>query len=119
VTPGSDLVEQAIALELGQVQQELSQLLRLDAQPSQIQINQVTIRSEQPLTIQQLQAYRITGTYDYTFKSLTRQVTQRQIPFEVYLQRQQEGKTWRMARLTAGETGEAVWVTQQLPYGAE
>jgi hypothetical protein len=119
VAPGSALVEQAIALELGQVQQELSQQLRLDAQPGQIQINQVTIRSEQPLTIQQLQAYRVNGTYDYTFKTPTRQVKQRQIPFEVYLQRQQEGKTWRMARLTPDENGEAVWVTQQLPYEAK
>jgi hypothetical protein len=110
------LVEQAIALELGQVQQDLSQQLRLDVQPGQIQIHQVRISVEQPIRIQQLPAYRITGTYDYRFKSATRQTTQRQIPFQVYLQRQQEGKTWRMARLITGDEGEAVWVTQQLPY---
>jgi hypothetical protein len=64
--------------------------------------------------IQDLQSFRVQGTYDYTVKLPTQQVTQRQNPFEVYLQRQQEGKTWRVARLQTNEVGEQVWVTQRV-----
>jgi hypothetical protein len=110
----NDLVEQAIALQLNQTQQQLNQQLRLDLQP-EIGIRRIKIAEKNPLQIQQLQAYQVKGTCDYTIKLPKRDITQRQTPFEVYLQRQKEGKTWRLAFIKTTENGEPIWATQRIP----
>lgn len=112
--PDKQLVKQAIAIELSQTQQELGQQLRLDAQPTEIDISRVAVKKQTPLVIDELQAYRVRGTYDFTIKLPKRQIRRQKNPFEVYLQRQKEGKTWRLARLEADENGEPVWVTRRL-----
>ena len=109
----NDLVEQAIALQLSQTQQQLNQQLKLDLQP-EIDIRHIKIAEKNPLQIQELQAYQVKGTCDYTIKLPKRDITQRQAPFEVYLQRQQEGKTWRLAFIKTNENGEPIWATQRI-----
>lgn len=111
--PNHQLVERAIGQQLRQTQAELNQQLRLKVQPTDLQIRRVAIAEQTPLMIEDLQAFRVRGTYNVTIKLATRQVKQ-QNPFEVYLQRQQEGKTWRLARLEVNENGEPLWVTQHL-----
>ncbi|PPS43595.1 hypothetical protein B1A85_11775 [Chroococcidiopsis sp. TS-821] len=91
--PSDKLVQQAIALQLEQTQQQLSKQLGVDFQG--LKVEHVTIAQREPLEIQSLPAYRVRGTYDLTLK-LPRTLTQRQNSFDVYLQRQQEGKTWRL-----------------------
>ncbi len=91
--PSDKLVQQAIALQLEQTQQQLSKQLGVDFQG--LKVEHVTIEQREPLEIQSLPAYRVRGTYDLTLK-LPRTLTQRQNSFDVYLQRQQEGKTWRL-----------------------
>ncbi|MDZ8109179.1 MAG: hypothetical protein RM338_26630 [Nostoc sp. DedQUE12a] len=92
--PTSELVQKAIALELGQTQQKLSQQLDLDFQG--FEIKRLSISQEQPLTIENLPAFRVQGTYDLIVKLPKRRLTQPQKPFNLYLQIQQEGKTWRL-----------------------
>ncbi|AFY41027.1 hypothetical protein [Nostoc sp. PCC 7107] len=92
--PTSELVRKAIALGLEQTKQELSQKLDLDFQGLEIQ--QLKIAEEKPLTIQNLPAFRVKGKYDLIIKLPQRQLKQLQQPFELYLQIQQEGKTWRL-----------------------
>ncbi len=92
--PNSQLVQKAIALRLSQTQQQLNQQLDLDFQG--FEIKHLSINQEQPLTIQNLPAFRVRGTYDLLVKLPKRQLTQPQQPFEVFLQIQQEGKTWRL-----------------------
>jgi hypothetical protein len=92
--PNSELVQKAITLQLEQTQQQLSQKLDLDFRG--FEIKQLSINQEQPLTIQNLPAFRVRGTYDLTVKLPKRQLTQPRQAFEVYLQIQQEGKTWRL-----------------------
>lgn len=111
--PSQSLVKQAIGLELSQTQQVLSQQLRL-AEPGKLQITQVAITEQTPLVIQDLPSYRVRGTYSYTLKLDDRAISRQNNPFEVYLQHQKEGKTWRSARLQPGEEGEPVWVTQRV-----
>ncbi|NJP10319.1 MAG: hypothetical protein HC866_13285 [Leptolyngbyaceae cyanobacterium RU_5_1] len=113
--PTTQLVEQAIALQLNQAQQELSQQLRLDSPPTDIRVSRIKITQQTPLTIQNLQSYHIKGTCDFTVKRPKHSVTQHQTPFEVYLQRQMEGKTWRLASLKTNEDHQSVWVTQRIP----
>ncbi len=109
LTPSHQIVRQAIALQVSQTQQALSQQLRL-ALPN-LTIDRVKVTRQEPLTIQNLSAYRVQGTYDYTLKLSKRTVTPKDNPFDVYLQRQREGKTWRLAQPQPQESGSS-WVTQ-------
>lgn len=112
--PGNQLIERAIAMQVAETQQELTQELRLNAdQPPEFEIGRVVVTEQQPLTIQDLPAFHLQGTYDLTLKLPKRQVTQQQNRFDLYLQRQKEGKSWRIARLLpAHEEQVATWVTQ-------
>ncbi|MCX7594072.1 MAG: hypothetical protein N2235_09975 [Fischerella sp.] len=108
LAPTSQLVEKAIALQLEKTQQQLKQQLDLDFQG--FKINHLSINQEKPLTIQNLLTYRVRGTYNLTFKLPKRQLTQLQKPFEVYLQLQKEGKTWRLLLPEKeGKDAEPVW----------
>jgi hypothetical protein len=92
--PTSELVQKAIALELKQTQQQLNQKLDLDFRS--FEIKRLSIKQEQPITIENLPAFRVKGTYDLIAKLPKRDLAQPKKPFEVYLQIQQEGKTWRL-----------------------
>ena len=92
--PSSKIVQRALALQLEQTQQQLSQ--QLDLKINSFEINSVAISQQQPLKIQDLPAYHVQGNYNVTLKLPRRRVTQ-QNPFDIYLQRQKEGKTWRLA----------------------
>ncbi|MBD2165237.1 hypothetical protein H6G04_12605 [Calothrix membranacea FACHB-236] len=92
--PTNQLVQKAIALQLEQTQQQLSQKLDLDLQG--FDIEKLAISEQKPLTIENLPAFRVRGTYDLIIKLPKRRLTQPQQPFEVYLQIQREGKTWRL-----------------------
>ncbi|MEA5554280.1 hypothetical protein VB713_25425 [Anabaena cylindrica UHCC 0172] len=106
--PTYELVQKAIAIQLEQTQQQLNQKLDLDFQ--KFNIKRLSITQQQSLTIENLPAYRVRGTYDLTFKLPKRQLTQPQKPFEVYLQMQREGKTWRLLLPEkSGENPQLVW----------
>jgi uncharacterized cupredoxin-like copper-binding protein len=113
--PTAAIVEKAIALQLSQTQQLLSKQLKLDPTTRTLTVQHVAITDKAPLTIDNLQAFRVHGTYDFTLKQPQRAITQRQNPFEVVLQRQVEGKTWRLARLETEPNGSPIWITQRLP----
>lgn len=93
--PNSQLVKQAIALQVEQTQQQLGEQLNLDIK--EVEINSVALKKREPLKIQDLPAYHVQGTYNVTLKLPKRRITQEKNPFDVYLQRQKEGKTWRLA----------------------
>jgi len=112
--PSHHLVERAIVLQLRQTQAALNQQLRLDVQPTDLEIRRVVIADQTPMTIEDLKAFRVRGTYNVTTKLPTRQITEQQNPFDVYLQRQKEGKTWHLARLQADDNGEPTWLTQRI-----
>ncbi|WYL94992.1 MAG: hypothetical protein HEQ35_15075 [Gloeotrichia echinulata IR180] len=92
--PTSELVQKAIAVQLEQTQKQLNQKLDLDF--GSFEIKKLTIIQEKPLTIQNLPAFRVQGNYDLIVNLPKRQLTQPQQPFDIYLQIQREGKTWRL-----------------------
>lgn len=112
--PSSQLVQRAIALQLEQTQQQLSQQRRESGrtQIPSFEINRAVITKQEPLVIQNLPAYHVQGTYDFTLKLPRRQVNQQQNLFDIYLQRQKEGKTWRLALPQfTGKDSKPVWFT--------
>jgi len=112
--PDRSLVEKAIALQFSQTQIELARQLRVPAtaQPS-FSIDTIAIDGRQPLKINGLRGYRVEGTYTLRLTYPDRTVVQPRNPFEVYLQRQVEGKTWRLARPQADpQESDEAWTTQ-------
>lgn len=119
VGPPHDLVERAIALQFSQTEEELIQVLYPGtSQFPPFSIDHMRITDQKPLKIDELRSYRIRGTYDLTLAFPDRAITQRDNPFEVYLQRQVEGKTWRLARrqlaprTTDQQAAKETWTTQ-------
>ncbi len=115
--PNTTVVERAIALQFHQTQAELSTLLYPDdATPPDFRISHVKVSDRQSLMIGDLKSVRVQGTYDviliYPDRRLTPRIGQRQNPFEVFLQQQPDGDTWRLAQLKQGTNSEDErWLT--------
>lgn len=92
--PTPELVQKAIALQVEQTQEQLNQ--KLDLHSESFEIKRLRIREEEPLTIASLPAFHVRGTYDLILHFPHRQLQQLQQPFDIYLQIQQEGKSWRL-----------------------
>lgn len=107
--PSITLVEQAIAMQLNQTQQQLGRQLSL-SQPPELEITHIGVKQREPLTIENLQAFRVRGNYDLRIKLPSKEILQRNKPFDVYLQRQQQAQTWRLA-IPVGDENEQNWTT--------
>lgn len=113
LAPSNQLVQKAIALQVRQTQQQLSQ--QLSSSPPQFEVTQLKISQLEPLFIQKLAAYHVQGTYNLAIQLSNRQVSQRN-PFDVYLLRQVEGKTWRLAiPQSADDHPNQTWRTYLIP----
>ena len=102
VEPNKEIVENAIALQTQLLQQQLQQI-------SKLVISQVNITQTTTLSIDKLTGYRINGTYD--LKLPKQRLSQQKNPFDIYLQRQKEGKTWRLALPKMAKNGVFTWLT--------
>ena len=113
--PSMQLVEKALAFQLHLTQNQFTQ--QLHSSPPRFEIAQLQITDTKPLIIQDLPAYHVQGTYNLIAKLPHQTVTQQNNLFEVYLQRQKEGKTWRLARPQADiKDSRLVWLTYLIPY---
>ena len=96
-TPSRKLIKEAIALQLSQTQVNLTQQLSLSSPPP-FEINRIKVKRTEPLTLEDLTTFHIVGDYELTLTLSDREVKQKHNPFEVYLQRQIQGQTWRLAK---------------------
>jgi hypothetical protein len=113
LAPTKQLVEKAIALQISQTQHKLTQ--QLQAASPNIEISQVKLKQLEPLFLDDLPTYHIWGTYNLTLKLPQQKLTQPNSSFDVYLQRQPEGKTWRLALPTdIGNSTQPHWHTYQI-----
>lgn len=109
ITPSNQVLQRGLALQLKQTQQQLSEQLGLDVKD--FEIKRVKITQLYPLEIQNLPANHVQGTYDITIQLPKRRVTQHN-SFDIYLQRQKEGKTWRLAIPKAADNDtQTTWFT--------
>lgn len=110
------IVEQAIAMQLNLTRSELEEHLKQHnfdrKHPPEYEINRVVILNEEPVVIQNLIAYHIRGTYNLTFKSPDGRITDRDNPFDIYLQLQKEAKSWRLAiQKSSDQNEQPIWAT--------
>jgi hypothetical protein len=103
--PNREIASKAITLQSRLFQQQLQQKV------SKLDISQVNVTKKQPLSIDKLVGYRIQGTYDFTIKLPKQQLNKQKNPFDIYLQRQKEGKTWRLALPKVAKNGVFTWLT--------
>jgi hypothetical protein len=97
-TPDGAIIQKAIALQLEQTERRLSKQLKV--LPPTFEISKIEVKNNDPVFINELAAYHLTGTYRLILQLPHRKVTQRKNPFDIYLQRQAEGKTWRLLTKT-------------------
>ncbi len=115
LAPPTSIVRNAIALQLSKTQDAISQQLNLQA--PKLNISHLSITQIEPLLIQKLPTYHIGGTYDLTLKLPDRQEKQPKHPFDLYLQRQIEGKSWRLLiPKQEGEKSQPTWYSYILNY---
>ena len=96
LAPNGEIVQSAIALQLIQTEKTLAQQLNL-ATP-EIKISNIRVQKIKPLFVAQLATYHLQGKYNLKLKLSHRQIAQKNNSFDLYLQRQAEGKTWRLLR---------------------
>ncbi len=101
-------------MQISLTQKQLTQQLYTSGLPqlAKFEITKLIVKEQEPLEMQNLPTYHIQGTYNLTIQLPTQRVTQQQNPFDVYVQRQSEGKTWRLLlpQLTSVDT-QPTWVT--------
>ncbi len=113
--PESKVVKRAIAIEFEQTQQALSQQLRTPV--PKFKIERVSVKNKTPLRLEGLQGFRVQGEYDANVKFPKQRYEQHHNPFDVYLQQQSDGETWRLAIPQKGKGEVAArpqWTTYQL-----
>ncbi|MGV2828237.1 hypothetical protein [Myxosarcina sp. GI1(2024)] len=112
LAPSGEIIKQALAFELEATEETLARQLDL-ASPS-VKIDNIRIEKLQPLFVAKLPTYHLQGKYNFKLKLSRRQIEQKNRDFDVYLQRQVEGKTWRLLRKDK-TTNSREWTSYLLP----
>lgn len=113
LAPKGEIVQKAIALQLQQETQNLSQTLK--ASSPKLDINQINVKTLEPVYLGNLPAYHLQGTYNLNLELPQQKVTQRKNTFDIYLQRQREGKTWRLVKREMSiSSNQPQWITYRL-----
>ncbi|MEC4895260.1 MAG: hypothetical protein SAL07_06565 [Oscillatoria sp. PMC 1051.18] len=106
--PDGNLVKKAIALQLQLVQKQIGQ--QLNAANPEFEIAGVKVNLLEPIYVNKLATYHLQGTYKVKLNLPSQEVTQEQNEFDIYLQRQIEGKTWRLLKRDASDPDkEPLW----------
>ncbi len=107
--PDSDIVSKAIARQIAAQYAGLSE--QLDTAVPELAISGIAVKLVETMKMGKLPTYHLQGTYNLQLDLPSQQV-QQQNPFDIYLQRQAEGKTWRLLRREEGE--EEKWLSYSL-----
>ncbi|NJN73834.1 MAG: hypothetical protein HC799_14005 [Limnothrix sp. RL_2_0] len=91
--PDGAVIQQTIKAKLATHYRDLSQTIT--ATPPQLEIKNITVKDIDSLFLNRLPVYHVRGTYDVSLTFSRQDRNRRNNSFDLYLQRQQEGKTWR------------------------
>lgn len=94
--PAGEVVRQAIIFQLDRTQTSLSQ--QLNATAPSFEVSQINVKDIEAIAVNNLPAYHLQGVYNLKLILPRQTVTQKRNPFDLYLQRQREGKSWRLLR---------------------
>lgn len=112
--PSKQLVKSAIVLQVNQTQQQLTQ--QLQSSPAKLKITKLSLKQLEPLFLGGLPTYHFLGTYNIKI-GLPEQESKQKNSFDVYLQRQKEGKTWRLLiPENSDQKANSTWRTYLIPF---
>lgn len=96
LAPGGDIVKKAISLQLSFMSKSVTE--QLDAANPNLLISQIAVKQLNPLVVGSLPTYHLLGTYRLAIKLPNQTKIQNDNKFDIYIQRQAEGKTWRLLK---------------------
>ncbi len=94
--PAGAVVQEAIVFQLERTQTALSQ--QLNAPTPGFEVSNINVENIEAIAVNNLPAYHLRGVYNLKLILPRQTVTQKRNPFDIYLQRQSEGKSWRLLR---------------------
>ncbi len=98
LNPNADLpLEMALLRQAQFGQEQLIGQLRFNQAPI-LHVRHIRVQSRRDLLIQDFPSYAVCGVYDLEIEFPRRTLTRQRQPFEIFLQPQSEGTTWRLAR---------------------
>jgi hypothetical protein len=100
--PDGEIIQKALLLQFRHTSDRLSQSLQID--DPEVKIDKINVTSLEPVYVGKLPAYHLQGDYAMSLKLPRQKDTKQHNNFEIYLQRQIEGKTWRLL-----EQSESQW----------
>ena len=106
-SPDGEIVQKAIALQLANAESQISQ--QLNTTKPTFTISQVRVDKIDPVFIESLPSYHLQGTYNLQLNLSRQEVLQKGNAFDLYLQRQVEGKTWRLLRRWVNGNDKPQW----------
>ena len=95
LAPGKDIIKHAIARQLTLTEDRLTTQLDRST-PANFEVKNLKVKTLNPLYIADLATYEVSGTYNLKLNLPRQDITQERNEFDIYLQRQAEGKTWRL-----------------------
>lgn len=108
LSPDGEIIQKAIALQLTQTETLLSEQLK--ATRPQLEISQIRVKLLEPIFVADLPTYHLQGSYNLKLNLPRQEVSQNKNRFDIYLQRQAEGKTWRLLRRQiSSESNQLQW----------
>ena len=111
-SPNQALVKKAIALQLRLTQEQLNTPLHIARSP-QLDVKSIQITDSDRLRDQKLPTFHLQGTYNLNIQLSEQTIKQRKNPFEIYVQQQIEGETWRLLRPQTTAEG-TEWLSYQI-----
>ncbi|MEA5419932.1 hypothetical protein VB712_11935 [Spirulina sp. CCNP1310] len=93
LAPTQEIIRKAIVLQVQQSQTALS--AQLQAAIPDLTIRHIKVDQLESLYLAKLPTYHLQGHYDLSLELPDQTLDQNRNSFDIYLQRQREGKTWR------------------------
>lgn len=94
LAPHRDIISKALSKQLSQTHLYLSSSLKSSSPP--LEIREINVSQIEPYFLENLPTYHLKGTYQLNLQFSKKQVPQPLKKFDLYLQRQKEGKTWHL-----------------------
>ena len=91
--PPGAIIQRTMELKLASYYKDLSQTIA--APPPMVEVKNIYVKQLDSFFLHQLPVYHVAGTYDVAIAFDHRTETRPRNTFDLYLQRQREGKTWR------------------------
>jgi hypothetical protein len=110
--PPRGVLLDALSLQISLTQEQVAQALRLPA-AGLPEVSRVRVEQQQAVRIGEQGGLRLSGHFDWRLAGDPIRVDS---PFELYLQRGERGRSWRLARPVGSADGELQdWITEPLP----